>query len=358
VYLALLKLFGILLEAIDWIRLHALRYFASPIFQSGSGNVGERAAKLPLSDWRYPITVVLALFEAVVLSIWQIVKWLFFFNTRSLFEFFLSGVKIIIVLSILSVVGLYGYLSASPDPQVLKHYQALHQNNTATALLGRNGTIIGAISNPLSQTDKRSSGALYVEMVPPVYWDVLNYQTKHQLDFNYRRTGVFDVLFWKQKYYKGIALTGILDAINPFAKSPNKNLVSELAVNLNGGQELVSEHCPSILARLCSLLSSVRFARHAFPYLAGNKGAEFKRWVAIHGDLQGSRNDFTGLRATADVVFNKKPEQLSNAEQALMAVAQLNNAPLLEARDLGALKSKAISVARALYTRVQPALVD
>ena len=106
-YLALLKLFRILLEAVDWVRLHALRYFASPIFQSGSGNVGERAAKLPLSDWRYPITIVIALGEAVVLSVWQVFRWLFFFNTRSIFEFFLSGVKVVIVSCVLSVVGLF-----------------------------------------------------------------------------------------------------------------------------------------------------------------------------------------------------------------------------------------------------------
>ena len=354
-YLALLKLFAIILESIDWIRLHALRYFASPVFQSGSGNVGERAGKLPLSDWRYPITVVFALIEAVVLSIWQVFKWLFFFNTRSLFEFFLSGVKIVIVLSVLSVVGLYGYLSASPDPQVLKHYQALHQKNTATAILGRSGAIIGAISNP--QADAQSTGGLYAEIVPPVYWDILDYQTKRQLDFNYQKTGVFDVLFWKQKHYKGISLTGIFDALNPFVKSSNENLMSELAVNLNGGEAAVSEHCPSILSRLCSTLSSVRFARHTFSYLANNKGAEFKRWMAIHGNLKGFNKDFTGIKATADVVFNKKPEQLSNAEQALMAVAQLNNEPLLETRDLGALKNEAISISRELYARAQPALV-
>jgi len=357
VYLALLKLFSIILESIDWIRLHALRYFASPIFQSGSGNVGERAAKLPLSDWRYPITVALALIEAVAASIWQVFKWLFFFNTRSLFEFFLSGVKIVIVLSVLSVVGLYGYLSAPSDPQTLKYYQSLHQQNTATALLGRSGTIIGAISNPLSPADKQSFGGLYAEMVPPVYWDMLDYKTKRQLDFNYQSTGVFDVIFWKQKHYKGIPLTGIFDAINPFVKSPNENLMTELAVNLNGGREAASERCPSILSRVCSIVSSVRFARHTFPYLALNKGAEFKRWVAIHGGLKGFRNDFTGLRATADVVFNKKPEQLSNAEQALMAVAQFNNEPLFETSDLGALKNEAISTARALYARAQPTLV-
>ena len=356
-YLALLKLFGLTLEAIDWVRLHALRYFVSPVFQSGSGNVGERAAKLPLSDWRYPITIVFALIEAVVISVWQVFKWLFFFNTRSIFEFFLSGVKIAIVLSFLSIVGLYGYLSVPPNPATLKHYQNLHQKNIATAILATDGTITGAIPNPLLTQEKQTPGGLYTEMVPPVYWDILDYKTQRQLDFDYSKTRVWDVIFWEQKHYKGISLTGLFDAVNPFSKSASQGLISQLATNLNGGEVAIKARCSSMFYNLCNLLSSIRFARHAFPYLASNQGAELKRWTAIHGNIQGFSSDVRGLRATADVVFNKKPEQLSNAEQALMAVAQLNNEPLLETRDLGDLKNQAIAIATELYARVQPAIV-
>ena len=357
-YLALLKLVRLLLEAVDWVRLHALRYFASEVFQGGSGNVGERAAKLPLSDWRYPITVVFALIEAVVLSVWQVFKWLFFFNTRSIFEFFLSGVKIVIVLSVLSVIGLYGYLSVSPNPATLQHYQSLHQKNIATAILGRSGVITGAIPNPLSTEKKQGPGGLYADMVPPVYWDILDYKTKRQLDFDYQKTSIWDVIFWKQKHYKGISLTGIFDAINPLSASSAQNLMTRLAANLNGGRDAVAERCPSVLYDLCNMLSSIRFARHTFPYLANNEGAEFKRWTAIHGEVKGFVNDIRGLRATSDVVFNKKPEQLNNAEQALMAVAQLTKEPLLETRDLGALKNRAISIATELYASTQPALAN
>ena len=356
-YLALLKLFSLLLEAVDWIRFRALRYFANPAFQSGSGNVGERAAKLPLSDWRYPIAVVIALIEAAVLCVWQVFRWLFFFNTRSVFEFFLSGVKVVIVLSVLSVVGLYGYLLGAPDPQLLTHYKTLHQQNTATALLGTQGDIVGAISNPLSTSTHRSSGSLYVEMVPPVYWDVLDHKTLRQLDFNYQQGSLIDVVFRRQKHYKGISLTSIFDAINPFSTPVYDSLVSRLAVNLNGGEAAISR-CPSLLSDLCRTLSSIRFAKHAFPYLAVNKGAEFKRWVAIHGSLRGFAKDVAGLRATSDIVFNKKTEQLSNAEQALMAIAQLNREPLLETQDLNTLKEQAMEVARKLYAKTQPALAS
>lgn len=355
-YLALLKLFWFLLEAVDWVRLHALRYFASPVFQSGSGNVGERAAKLPLSDWRYPITIVFALIEAMALSIWQVFRWLFFFNTRSIFEFFLSGVKIIIVLSVLSVVGLYGYLSGSPDPAMVKHYTALHQKNTATALLGREGNIVGAVSNPLLNANDNVKGSLYAEMVPPVYWDILDYVTQRQLDFNYQRTSIWDVVLWRKNHYKGVSLAGIFNTINPFAKASSNSLMTQLALNLNGGEKAVASRCFAVLNELCQTLSSIRLAKHMFPYFASNKGAEFKRWVAIHGNLRGFRGDVAGLRATADVVFNKKPEQLNNAEQALMAVAQLNSRALLETSYLAAIKDKAINISRELYAQTQPAL--
>lgn len=361
-YLALLKLFSLVLEALDWVRLRALRYFASPVFQSGSGNVGERAAKLPLSDWRYPITIVIALVEAVFLSVWQVFKWLFFFNTRSIFEFLLSGVKIIIVLSVLSVLGLYGYLLGSPDPAMFKHYTALHQSNTATALLGRDGSIIGAISNPSPSktfsTNKKAPGSLYAEMVPPVYWDMLDHVTQRELDFNFNDTSLVDVIFRRQKHFKGVSLTGIFNAINPFDKTSSNSLITQLAVNLNGGEKAVESNCFAVLKDLCQTLSSIRLAKHMFPYLAANTGAEFKRWVAIHGNLRGFSGDIAGLRATADVVFNKKPEQLSNAEQALMALAQLNNQPLLEISDLTAIKSEAISIGRELYAQAQPALAS
>ena len=357
-YLALLKLFSLFLEAVDWIRLHALRYFDNPVFQGGSGNTGERAGKLPLSDWRYPITVVFALFEAIVLIVWRLFKGLFFFNIHSLFEFFLSAVKIVIVLSVLSVVGLYGYLSAPVNPDVLLHYKSLYQKNTATALLGQKGRIIGAISNPLTPANIEAPGSLYVEMVPPVYWDMLDFDTQRQLNFDYEKTRLVDVIFWRHKHFKGISLAALFNTINPFSTSSQKSLTTQLAININGGEKAVSDRCWPVFEKLCKTLMSVRFAKHTFPYLAENKGAEFKRWVAIHGGLQGFDNDISGLRATAEVVFNKKPEQLNNAEQALMAVAQLNHQPLLDSRDLGELKNKAITLGRELYTLNQPALAN
>ncbi|MGB1311006.1 MAG: hypothetical protein ACPG47_07320, partial [Leucothrix sp.] len=357
-YLALLKLVSLVLEAVNWIRLHALRYFASPMIQSGSGNVGERAAKLPLSDWRYPITVVIALFEAVVLCAWQIIKWLFFFNTRSIFEFFLSGVKVVIVVSVLSIFGLYGYLSGASNPDTLRYYKSLHQQNTATALLGAEGKLIGAVPNPLLASNEQALGSLYTEMVPPVYWDILDYKTKRQLDFDFKKTRFLDVLTWRTTHYKGISLTGLFNTFNPFAKSPADSLVGQLAVNLNGGKQVIAERCTQLLAGLCRTLSSIHLAKHVFPYLAENKGAEFKRWTAIHGNLRGYSNDIAGLRATADVIFDKKPEQLNNAEQALMAVAQLHNQPLLSVQNLPALKEEAVAISRELYAQNQPALAS
>ena len=151
-YLALLKIVWVIRESIDWVRLHALRYFGHDIVQSGYGNKGERAGKLPLSDWRYSISVVLALFEAVFRMAWQVFRWLFFLNTRSIAEFFLSGIKLAVVLVVLSVAGLYGYLSGDPNPDMLAKYQNLHQQNTATALLDRQGRLVGAIPNPQRQT--------------------------------------------------------------------------------------------------------------------------------------------------------------------------------------------------------------
>ena len=355
-YLALLKLFRIILEAFDWIRFHALRYYVNPVFQSGSGNVGERAAKLPLRNWRYPITIVFALCEAVIRAIWQIFKWLFFFNTKSVFEFFLSGVKVVLVLSLLSVVGLYGYLSGQPNPETLAYYKSLHQQHTATALLGRDSNIIGVIINPLSTVAHRSYGRLYVEMVPPVYWDVLDYQTGRQLEFDYQQTQLIDVITLKQTHYKGVSLTYFLDLINPFSKIDRPSLIDQLADNLNRYQSNSSDHCPKYLNWLCRARSSIHFAKHTFPYLSQNKGAEFKRWTAIHGSLSGFKGDIGGLRAAAEVVFNKKPEQLDNGEQALLAMAQLVNVPLLDNEKLAQLKTKAVEVSRELYARDNPAL--
>jgi len=163
VYLALLKLLFLCGQAIDWVRLHALRYFGHPLVQSGSGNRGERAAKLPLKDWRYGVSIFLALIESVVRCIWQVFRWLFFFNTRSILEFLLSGVKLVIVLAVLSVASLYGYLSGAPDASLLAHYQTLHQTHTATALLGPRGSLIGAMTHPKASTSSESG--LYTEIL-------------------------------------------------------------------------------------------------------------------------------------------------------------------------------------------------
>jgi hypothetical protein len=192
VYLALLKLLFLGSQAVSWVRLHALRYFAHPLIQSGSGNGGERAAKLPLKDWRYGVSIVLALIESVVRSIWQVFRWMFFLNTRSVLEFLLSGVKLVIILSVVSIASLYGYLSGEPDAKLLAHYQALHQTHTATAVLGQRGSLIGALPHP--QVPESAESGLYTEMVPPVYWDILDYKTGRQLDFNYQDTSLSDLL--------------------------------------------------------------------------------------------------------------------------------------------------------------------
>jgi len=354
VYLALLKIFFLCRQAVDWVRLHALRYFGHPIVQNGYGNKGERAGKLPLKDWRYGVSIVLALGESVVRSVWQVFRWMFFLNTRSVFEFLLSGVKLVLVLAVCSIASLYGYLSGEPDEKLLAHYQSLHQTHTATALLGQRGSLIGAMTHP--KVSENGESGLYTEMVPPVYWDILDYKTGRQVDFDYQETSLSDLLFLRTQHYKGIAATDIISAFNPFGEAAEQNLLGQLTQSLNDNKG--GSGCFSPFQRLCNTLSSIRLARHAFPYLAQNRGAEFKRWVAIHGPLRGQSDDLKGVRTVADVVFNKLPEQLSNAEQAIMAIAQLQAQPLLALENWDDLSAQAAAVSDELYTREQPRLVD
>lgn len=351
-YLALLKLFWLLRESIDWVRIHALRYFGHEIVQGGSGNKGERAGKLPLSDWRYAVSIVFALGEAVVRIIWQLFRWLFFFNTRSIAEFFLSGVKLVVVLAVLSVAGLYGYLSGDANPEMLARYQQLHQQHTATALLDSQGRLVGAMPNP--QRQNNDPGSLSIELVPPVYWDVLDHQTGRQIDWNYQDIGVSDLLFWHQQHYKGIATTDVVSSLNPFSE-PNNSLVKRLSNALQSDGDADSR-CFGWFSDLCNTLSAVRLAKHTFPYLARNNGSEFKRWTAMHNALSGESGDVRGLRATAETVFSKRPEQLSNAEQALLAMAQLERQSLLSTENWDQLKADADKVSQTLYQRDQNAL--
>lgn len=345
-YLALLKLFWVIRESVDWLRIHSLRYFGHDLVQGGHGNTGERAGKLGLSDWRYSISIVLAFFEAILRMLWQLFRWLFFLNVRSVAEFFLSAIKLVIVLSVLSIAGLYGYLSGEPDPEVLAEYQALHQQSTATALLDQQGRLVGAMPNPQHQSTVL--GSLLLELVPPVYWDVLDYKTHRQLDFNHQDTSFSDLLFMRKQNYKGIATTEIFSAFNPLDK--NNSLIKQLSLSLHAIDDPDSR-CFSWFSDLCNTVAAVRLAKHAFPYLARNNGSEFKRWTAMHGYLRGKNDDFGGLRATAETVFNKLPETLSNAEQSLLAVAQLKRQALLEVDNWDELKAEASEATQALYLR-------
>jgi len=132
-------------------------------------------------------------------------------------------------------------------------------------------------------------------------------------------------------------------------------LIGQLSTALNDQKD---NDCFGPFNRLCNTLSSIRLARHAFPYLAQNKGAEFKRWVAIHGSLRGYGDDIKGVRTVANVVFKKLPEQLSNAEQSVMAIAQLQAQPLLALENWDELAKQAADVSDELYTREQPRLVN
>ena len=67
--------------------------------------------------------------------------------------------------------------------------------------------------------------------MPPVYWDVLDYKTNRQLDFNYQDTGVSDLLFWRKNNYKGIAITDVVAPLNPFAEASD-SLIKRLSIGL------------------------------------------------------------------------------------------------------------------------------
>lgn len=226
------------------------------------------------------------------------------------------------------VLFLFLYLSGKPDPEKLKHYQQIHQYRTAVALRDAKGNLIGALRSvkepPQSDLNhEQREGALYSEEIPPVFWDVLVAGEDREIDFDYQTMAWWDLLLGKPSY-KGInfhamfkrSVESVRDGEEMAGGSGLMNLTIK---NLYGTKYFDQKYGKS--SRWMRKFAEFQGARHLFPHLSQNDGAIFKRWISMHVALSSAAGDVYGLRAVSATIFGDQPQDLSEAEQAILARA-------------------------------------
>jgi len=244
-------------------------------------------------------------------------------------KFFLLSVFIGAVLSLAS---LFTYLSYDPDVKVLQEYIQTHHFRTAVAMRDPQGHLIGALPSPKPSPNNKIShdqrqGALYVDIVPDVFWDVLTAREDRALDFDFQNTSLVDVLTGKKASYKGINFASLIK--RPIESQLKGNdlaggsaLINLIIKNLYGIRYFNEMDTPiHLLSSLNRKFAEIRGARHLFPYLAQHNGEEFKRWIAMHAPLLSAGDDVYGIRSASATLFGKRPHELSDAEQAVLAAA-------------------------------------
>ena len=225
--------------------------------------------------------------------------------------------------------GMYYYLSKPVDEQQLQRYLTQHRQSIAVSVHDKHNQLIGALP-PLSNEYHNETGALYVKTVPPIYWNLVKALTNNTLSFQQQHPSFWSlykkIIQFKNASYKGVNLTA------PYQlKKQNDALIMRIAKGLQGSYGEGNTQGQGIFGHFSKSKETLRVARHLYPYLAQNKGAEFKRWSAMHAPFFSAKNDVYGLAAITATLFGKTPEQLNAGQQALLATAyyQQTNMALL-----------------------------
>ncbi|KHD08009.1 hypothetical protein PN36_10165 [Candidatus Thiomargarita nelsonii] len=241
---------------------------------------------------------------------------------------------LILLLPLLYAYGMYSYLAGEVNPAILNDYLKLHRYRTSIAIRDRDNNLIGTIPSQLESptkafNHKQRQGALYVENpIPPVFWEVLMAREDRYLDFEYSAISFWDIITLQKRSYKGIDIFGMPYRILQ-AKGGGSGLINLIIKNLKGQNYFNTTYGRGKIAQIRRKLNELQGARHLFPYLATNQGNEFQRWIAMHAPLLVASDDVYGIQAVAATLFGKKPKDLSEAEQAILAAAYLHNLRLL-----------------------------
>ncbi len=225
--------------------------------------------------------------------------------------------------------GMYYYLSQPVDEQQLQHYLKQHRQSIAISLHDESNHLIGALP-PLLNDYNNETGALYVKNVPPLYWNLSKALSDKTLSFNQQNPSFWTlykkIIRFQNASYKGVNLSA------PYQTGHQSDvLIMRIAKGLQGNYGNKNQQSQSLMDRFAKTKETLRVARHLYPYLAQNKGEEFKRWSAMHAPLLSAKEDIYGLTAIAATLFGKTPEQLNTGQQALLATAyyQQTNMALL-----------------------------
>jgi hypothetical protein len=230
--------------------------------------------------------------------------------------FLLTFLLISIGLLLVGVVSgsMYYYLSLPVDEQQLQHYLTQHRQHIAIRVYDEQNQLLGALP-PLSSEYNDQVGALYVKSVPSLYWQLIKSPSDKNLSFTQQPSfwSLYKkIIQFSDAYYKGVNLSA------PYqAKKQYETLMTRIAKDLQSN----TKNNQGLSEYFFGNNGTLQIARNLYPYLAQNKGEEFKRWTAMHAPLFSAKNDVYGLSAIALSLFGKTPEQLNAGQQALLATS-------------------------------------
>lgn len=219
------------------------------------------------------------------------------------------------VVSLLLLLFVYLYVILGKPDQVKWKNPIFksHIKRIAVKIYDETDNMIGGLVNRDIDVNK---GIFYVEYVPKLYWDILKFREEKNLNFNNSETGLMGI--WNNpRSFNGVDPMGIPNAITK--GRGGSSLSQQLVKNFYGQEYFRTQTSLHSLNTLLRKWQELNEAKTFYHNLRANNGEEFKRWVAMYSPSLVSAGSVYGIESVSAMVFGKKPQNLSEAEQVLLS---------------------------------------
>ena len=231
----------------------------------------------------------------------------------------ISKKLILIPLTVMFVLfGIYlSFINGKPNDELFneKVFPKFYYD-TAIEIRDSNNRFAGTIAGPQSPVTHPS---LFVAKTPSLFWSLLKEKYDPKLDFDSNATSFHTALFEYSSYYNGV------DTSAPLSESKRlvEHMITEQSLSLKPKATLTQQLINIYLKkhpfdRPSNNVARLKLAKTFFHKLKANDGANFKAWLLSEKAFFIVDGKGYGLRDCSEIFFGKSPNELSNAQEALL----------------------------------------
>jgi len=243
-------------------------------------------------------------------------------DMMSFFDFLKSviGKKLIFIPLLLMLVLLGYYLSfinGKPNQELFEEKILPHfYYDTAIEIRDQEHRLAGTMAQPQSLVNNPS---LFVRDVPQFFWSLLQEKYDSHLNFESNATRFYEAIFENPRYYNGI------DIAEPFIESKDLiwRTITKQDMSVHSNPTLTQQLIKTFLKKhplpeRKNNIERLKLAKTFFHQLKANNGANFKAWLLAEHPFFFLDTKGYGFKDCAEIFFGKEPEELSEAQQAIL----------------------------------------